>query len=308
MVLAKLFKNKDILIFQILNWSGTYLLYVVFLNLFSSNIFKKIASGEIFVGAIGSFLIVQSLGRIENKFNIKTEIIDLIYRFIFILFILVLFILFKIDIEFWFAFLPVIFTPTHLPLILGYTKTAYYLISLKLIMAILIYLIKPLYLGSIMIVFLYFLPGIIYGLGIYVFYLTKYKNYNNRVSEKSINISKKPFSHFIVALILSYVNANVVSNVVDKGFYFGALERLLRSTYSFVYPYLVRNKLNTKKNINYYIVIWLIVLYLFEYKISFILIFIPFSIDMYLTLGINKNKKIDTILVIFSLLFLWSIK
>lgn len=300
--------NKDILIFQILNWSGTYFLYISFLKVFPASVFSKIASGEVFFGAVGSFLMIYSLRVLEEEMSLKKELQNLIFRICLTLCSFLIITFLNINIVFWIALLQVLVIPVHLPVKLGYNYIAYSVISLKLILATVIFYFKPFLNENWEIALLYFSPGIIYGMIIYYYYIYNFK-YLTKTLEKKISKKNKNFTltHIILVIISSMTSAVVVARVVELGFNYGAIERLLRSGYSFIYPYLIRFNLHNYKG-NYIILNPILLILLLFYSINnLFLIFIPVVIDALMTIGINKKIKADIISGVLLILILWSV-
>ena len=214
-------KNKDILIFQALNWVGSYFLYVSFLKAVSPEIFSKIAAGEVFFGAIGAFLMSWSLRRLEESPSLKSEINALSYRLLLLSAIIISCAIGGFNFIYIAAVVPILLTPAHLPLKFGFNKYAYWLISLKLIFALSVYMINISALKDLYVSFIYFAPTVIYGIGLYLLYLPKFadmahlpKPHRTRRKIKKL----VPFlTHVIVTVVSSAASAVLIARVVESG-------------------------------------------------------------------------------------------
>ena len=302
-------KNKDILIFQALNWIGSYFLYVSFLKAVSPEIFSKIAAGEVFFGAFGAFLMTWSLRRFDESPSFGSEINGLSFRLLVLGTVAILFALFGLDFTYMAAIVPILLTPAHLPLKLGFTKHAYLLISLKLIFVPLISLIDTSKLSSIDMALIYFAPTIIYGIGIYVVYLPKFRDISHlpKPHKTKQKIKQIPLllSHITVTILSSLASATAITKVVESGWIVAAIERLARSGYSFLYPHLIRKGViggSFSKFADGIIIGIVALLYFYTGEYAFVILMpLPVLIDIFMTNGAGRHYKSDIFMIIIFL-------
>lgn len=305
-------KNKDILLFQALNWSGSYFLYVSFLKTTPTSVFSKIAAGEIFFGALGAFLMTWSLRRFEESPSLRSEINSMSYRLLILSTVIIIFIVTGLDFIYMLAAVPILLTPTHLPLKFGFEKVAYLLISLKLIFAFFAFFFMHNTLYGSYAAFIYFLPAVIYGIGIYILYLPKLADVAHlprphRVKHKAKKLSLLT-AHVVVTILSSLVSATAISKIVEVGWIVASIERLARSGYSFLYPHLIRKGAIGGRFFIFTdaaIVAISVALCFYSGKYMFLLLApLPVLIDMFMTNGAGRSYKSDGFMLVVFLTLL----
>jgi len=312
-----MFKNKDILIFQILNFSGTYFLYVSFLRFVPIDIFASIASGEIFFGAIGAFLMVSSLRRLDESPVFKDEFSWFLARLLVVLLLIFISYIFNDLFIYIIAFVSVLLTPAHLPIKFGFNSILYILISLKLIFAIMTFFVRIENFSLNEIAFIYFLPSILYGVVSYIYYLSCFEdnilklNLRKNANAKKIHI-RANISHVVTTLLASFISAIIVGKVVEYGVAIASAERLMRSGYSFIYPHLARVKFLQHMifdKIFYLLLILLFIVILYSGQYAWMyLIVIPVVLDIFITTNIGVTIRRDFFYsFIFLTFIIWSL-
>lgn len=302
-------KNKDILIFQALNWIGSYFLYVSFLKAVSPEIFSKIAAGEVFFGAFGAFLMTWSLRRFDESPSLSSELNTLAFRLIALALIVSFCLVFGVGLIYVAAIIPVLLTPAHLPLKFGFEKYSYILISAKIIFVFLVQFIEISKMSDTEIAVLYFLPGILYGIGSYLVYLPRFSDVahlprphrTKKRGERAL-----PFVlHMAVTVAASFAAASVIAKIVEANWLAASIERLARSGYSFVFPHLARRGYIGGRFFSaVYMILFLASLSIFFYGGSYlyvILTIIPVCIDIFLTSKAGKDRRVDTAAIILFL-------
>lgn len=302
-------KNKDILIFQALNWVGSYFLYVSFLKAVSPEIFSKIAAGEVFFGAFGAFLMTWSLRRFDESPSLSSELNMLSFRLIILALIISFCLLFEIGFIYVAAIIPILLTPAHLPLKFGFRKCSYLLISSKIIFVFLIQLVDISKMSDTGIAALYFLPGVLYGIGSYAVYLLRFSDVAHLPRphrRKKRGERVLPFVlHMAVTVAASFASASVIVKIVEANWLAASIERLARSGYSFVFPHLARRGYIGGHFFSVvYMVLFLASLSVFFYCGSYlyvILAIIPVCIDIFLTSKAGKDRRVDMVAIILFL-------
>ncbi len=312
-----MFNNKDILIFQILNFSGTYFLYVSFLKFVSLGIFASIASGEVFFGAVGTFLMVSSLRRLDENPVFKDEFSWFLARLLVVFLLVCVSYIFSDLFIYLIAFIAVLIIPTHLPIKFGFNSILYILISLKLIFAITVSFVEIGSLSSNEIAFVYFLPSVLYGIGSYVYYLI---NFNDKVLKLNLVNNAKTnkvliranIIHLITTLLASFISAIIVGKVVEHGVIIASVERLMRSGYSFIYPHLARVQFLKHfifDKIFYLICLLLLIVMIYSGQYAWIyLIVLPLMLDIFITTSIGLTVRRDFFYSLVLIAFIiWSL-
>ena len=302
-------KNKDILIFQALNWVGSYFLYVSFLKAVSPEIFSKIAAGEVFFGAFGAFLMTWSLRRFDESPSLSSELNALSFRLLLLSFVISSCLLSGMALIYVAAIVPILLTPAHLPLKFGFEKYSYILISTKIVFVFLVHLIDLTNMSHTQIAVIYFLPGILYGVGSYAIYLPRFADVAHLPRPHRTKKRGEKFFpfllHMAVTVAASLASAAVIARIVESNWLAASVERLARSGYSFVFPHLARRGyIGGRFFSGVYLLLFIASVVAFFYNggyLYMILTIIPVCVDIFLTSKAGKDRRLDTVMIILFL-------
>ncbi len=269
--------NKDILAFQVINWGLNFVTFYIFLNHVAS--FKEIVQAEVMFGAIGAFLLFYSAK------NANKEHALLVLRFALIALLVVCVFFFSHHKVTLFALISVLAVPAHLPIRLGFKKSIYpVLFGLKML---------PLFLFTTTSehALIYFLPNFLYGIFLYSLY------YGQLDATSSENIEPlEMVLHFSSMSVLYFMQSTYVGKVMEMAPIFVLMEKLMRSAWGFVQPYILRK--NPSKHLMQYAYGLFFVLLLLGAE-PYVLFFIPVAIDSYLFFS-GYKKRYDFIFLIIS--------
>ncbi len=138
---------------------------------------------------------------------------------------------------------PSLLTPAHFPVVFGAKKRAVVLLVGARLLACAVCI--GVTLSPSMAFAVYFAPGIAYALALYLFHFDAWAGQSSgRGLGRSIETASSPLDVFLFLPVASaglfFMQASIVSNIAAASPALAVVERLVRSSYSFVYPYLMR--------------------------------------------------------------------
>lgn len=301
-------KSRDILIFQIVNWSANFLWFAYFIRTFDPTLVGQIAAAEVSVSFIGVFFLSTAL-RVHDEYGgvfIDSEVRLLLLKFLFLALILALYFLKIVDFPLVIASMSVLSIPVHLPIKLGHQYWLTSILAIKVIGIFLMYF-SPASLGwmnSIShLTWIYFLPNLAYGVACYAFYLYLLRN---RSSGLESNVSRsflggRVFSTLVIAGIINVYQGVIIKSIVHYSQNLALLERIIRSAYSFSFPYIIRRGLLVKmSNFSYAILGVVLIAALSAVYVYFPItaILLPVILDMYMTMLSGRFLAADAALIL----------
>ena len=233
---------KDIFLFQMANWLSGFVWFATFLRYENTGNVGRIASAELMFSFVGIYLTHLSIRLHKDAVSQLVER-HAIYIRVAVVFVSIIAINFNaIEISQFLAILAFAVTPAHLPLLMGYRFKVMWPLILRLPLAIIF-----MYSGGVrgdqnVVATIYFLPTIGYGLLTYVEYY-KVLALDARGAKHfsiSVNEMSKSFLQLATTIFCNIFQAKIVESLVVNSASFAVLERLLRSVFSFTFPYLVR--------------------------------------------------------------------
>lgn len=302
-------KFTDIFIFQILNWTGGFAWFYTFIRLDRSGGFAEIAGAELMFGFVGAFLTNLSL-RLHGDIVYRiTEKKLILLRFVFIIPVALASLFDYIQATYVFAILGFACTPAHLPMRFGFRHSTMWPLLLRLPVAALIWWHGGIYFNSIQVAALYFAPAVLYGLVAYSVYFPKTSIEVKKVSLRDGTeiFDLKTGLQLCVTILSNTMQAHIVQSIVQRKPELAIFERLLRSAFSFSFPYLIRAKFLTKeKRITAGLGVLAVVILCFpsaRYNYYPIIVILPFTGDIYTSIVAGHFRMMDfIILVSFSIL------
>ena len=302
-------RNNDILVFQLINWITTIAWYYFFTRKLGAD-FSLVASSEVAFTFLNIYL-TQISFRLHGSLPNKTTEIFLIWLRLFCIFIALL-----LNVTGLLSLIPLItiimycIVPTHLPILLGF-KLIYIiplLVRLPLIVFLNYYLNKSL--GIYPITIIYYLPLIFYGIFIYLYCFFKLNNREN-YSQSEIKLSTffNGGYQFVATIASNQLQAYIVSFLVSSSSSLALIDRLVRSLYSFIYPYLVREKfISLIRSIKFLSILLMVIIFLgifFHFFITqYFSVFLPVLLDIYTTIFAAFAPVLD----VFVLLVAFAVK
>lgn len=265
-------KNKDILIFQIINWSLNFIIFYIYLTYYKD--FVNIVQAEIMFGAFGAFLLIYS-----SK-NLKYD--NLLF---FLRYFLILILLFFPSI-YSYACISVLAVPAHLPIKLGFKKPLYYLLFIFKLIPLIFFSYENKAL-------IYFLPNLLYGISLYAFYFKE-----NKESNEELDLFQA-LTHFSSISVLYFLQSLYVVQVMTLSPMLIIFEKLCRSGFGFMQPYIIRFNPDKRKMQYFYLLFFTLLIFGID---KYVLFFIPVIIDSYLVFSGYKKRYDLLFLFIFVLI------
>lgn len=233
--------HSDLLLFQIGNWLSGQMLFAVFGAFSVHGALAHIAFVETASAFFGTTFATIAF-RIGFESVVKSRM--LVAARAAILFAMVL-IAFGGWIEWkWvIGVAPSLLTPAHFPVAFGAKKRAVALLvgaRLLACAACIGFTLSPSMAFAV-----YFAPGIAYGLALYLFHFDDWaKQSTGRGQACGVGTGSSPLDVFLFLPVASaglfFIQASIVSNIAAASPVLAVIERLVRSGYSFAYPYLMR--------------------------------------------------------------------
>ncbi|GGX34538.1 hypothetical protein GCM10010946_09700 [Undibacterium squillarum] len=207
------------------------------------------------------------------------------------------------------AILSVTSVPAHLPLLLKYNKVITIPLILRLVFAPIVLYWSPKFSINQIAIF-YFLPLIAYGAFSYVFYYPKLNVKSTlKSSPRTLTATTKLVIQFFTTYLSSKIQADIIFQIINYSKDFATLERVIRSGYSFTFPYIIRKKFfneKWKKNCSIiFIIIFAIFFSVYKNISPKYMVFLPVIIDMNMSLFIGNNIAIDLIYLLLLLVTNW---
>lgn len=300
---------RDILIFQISNWSSGVIWFATFLRFEDAVSVGKIASAELMFGFVGVYMTHLSLRLHCDGVTRTVERRGIYIRGGIIAISGIAAAINTIEWPQLLAILAFSVTPAHLPLILGYRRVLLMPLIIRIPIAVFLIAQGGINSSPAVVAFVYFLPNIIYGL---ISYAAHYKSITYPVVlSAKLGSNGRAISQSILQLVVTIFcnifQAKIVESLVNQSASIAIFERLLRSGYSFVFPYLVRNSLvNAVVRVRLGLFFLLIVLISSNLFISFdtrLKIVLPFMGDVYMSLVAGHVIWLDLVIAfIFSMM------
>lgn len=239
--------SKDILVFQILNWVSSFFWFAVFVRVDQTGAFGAVAGAELLFGFVGVYVTNLSLrlqGQVASRI---TEWKLLWLRLSCVVAVGTVAMLGVLSWVYVFAVAAFACTPAHLPLLLGYRLHVLWPLLLRLPLAALLYWSGGIGGGVVIVSMCYFAPVTAYGILTYIVYFRALSPINDANSQVKAGTAKRLQGalQFAVTALVNGMQAKVVEAIVLQMPALAVLERLLRSAYSFVFPYLIRKKVLT---------------------------------------------------------------
>jgi hypothetical protein len=242
-------KNCDLLGFQLLNWSGSLLLFSAFVRFENTEIFARIGKAEVMLGFIGVFLMSASLHRHADGLSKQGERPLLWFRISVALLGWLGALTGIWHVLYAFAAMSVAAIPAHIPLLLGYRPIIYVLLLSKILIAGISFYFSGFGLNITALAAIYFAPAIIYGIGCYAYYwryLPDGFSPTFKSPEKGRDLHTYAFQLITIAAC-NVAQSNLVFQLIKMNGEIAIFERLLRSFYSFCFPYTVRYSIWSNK-------------------------------------------------------------
>jgi hypothetical protein len=298
-------KNLDILVFQITNWLSTFVWYYCFLRAFDASSFSQIVKAEVSFGFLGVFITSYSLNQHQSDPNKASENRSLVTRITVTGLGFLTYCLGHLSLAELLAILSVTSVPAHLPLLLTYNKTITMPLISRLVFAPIVLYWSP-NLSINQIATIYFLPLIVYGFFSYVFYYQKLNVKSTLESPpRTVTATTKLVIQFLTTYLSSRIQADIIFQIINYSKEFATLERIIRSGYSFTFPYIIRKKFLKEKWKTYCSVILITIFAIFITIYRNIspkyMVFLPVIIDMNMSLFIGNNIAIDLIYLLLLL-------
>lgn len=266
-----LLKNRDLLIFQVLNWGLNFITFTLYLK-FVNN-FSQIIQAEIIFGALGAFLLSYSIKGSQNEMTLLYMRLGGAF--------LSLCMIGVAPNAYILASIAVLAIPAHLPIRYGFSMKIYVVLCLLRLLPI------ALIHSNADKVILYFLPNIFYGFFLYGVFFDKLKA---KTKECAIDYAQM-LTHFGSIATLYYLQSLYVAKIMLLAPVFVVAEKLLRSLYGFMQPHLLRYFPNIKSGQNLYIFFFILLLFVHN---PYFLIVVPAIIDSYLI--VSGQKKIRDVI------------
>jgi hypothetical protein len=242
--------NWDLLVFQLLNWSGGFVLFSSFARNMDSLSFAVVGRAEIFLGCVGMVLFTTSVRRHRNGLSKQHERPVLLMRVAAFAVAFTGYVLGLWSSVYVFALLAFVSVPTHLPLLQGYTPVVYALLLLRFVVAGMSFAVSKYQLDTESIAAIYFAPTILYGFGSYLYHWRRLPTLPSPLPLTRAGSQETFGSSWLlsfVATALCYaVQAQFVSQLIRTNWELASIERLIRSGYSFCFPHSIRLGLWTK--------------------------------------------------------------
>jgi hypothetical protein len=300
---------RDILVFQISNWSSGFIWFATFLRVEDAVVVGKIASAELMFGFIGVYMTQLSLRLHGNGVTRTVERRGIYIRSGIIAISGLAAIMNTIEWTQLLAILAFSLTPAHLPLIMGYRRVLLLPLIARIPIAVFLIAQGGMNSSPAVVALVYFLPNIIYGL---ISYTVHYKliTYPIVISAKSGSNGRAVFQSILQLVVTIFCNifqAKIVESLVNQSSSIAIFERLLRSGYSFVFPYLVRKSLvNAAVHLKLGLIFLLTVLISSSLFVSFdnrFKIIFPVMGDVYMSLVAGHVMRLDLVVaLIFSMM------
>lgn len=240
-------RHSDLFAFQLLNWSGSILLFSAFARFESAEVFARIGKAEVMLGCIGVFLLSASLQCHKEGLSKQGERSMVRIRMCIALLGWAGALAGAWHAVYALAAMSVAAVPAHIPLLLGYRPVVYGLLLFKLLIAGSCIARSGFGLDASALAAVYFAPTILYGIGCYAYYwrlLPERNSFEAAAPEMGL---RGLIFQFVAIAACTVAQSSLVFQVIRLGWEFAVLERLLRSAYSFCFPYMVRYRVWTTK-------------------------------------------------------------
>lgn len=270
-------------------------------------IFSRIGKAEVMLGCVGAFFLTASLRRHANGVSREGERSLLFLRMAIVAVAWVGVLSGGWAALYALALTAFAVTPAHLPLLMGYSPVLYLLLSGRLLVAAGAYFLSGYQAGPSMLAAIYFAPQIIYGLGCYASYWPKLPPAAFKAPNIAMGVKQMGGwgLHFATIGLCNIAQANMVFQLIRANWEWAVLERLLRSAYSFVFPYTVRLRIWTKKTTILCASVILALVALLAFHItggSLVWLFIgPVMLDVYVSAVSGKFMLVDMVLILLLL-------
>lgn len=239
--LKALRSHSDLLLFQVGNWLSGQMLFAVFGAFAVHGALAHIAFVETASAFFGTTFATIAF-RIGFESAVKTRLLIAARAAVLVAMALVagsgL-----IEWKWVIGVAPSLLTPSHFPVVFGAKKRAIVLLVGARLLACAVCI--GVTLSSSMAFTVYFAPGIVYALALYLFHFDDWAGQlSGRGLGRKIGTASSPFDVFLFLPVASaglfFLQASIVSNIAAASPALAVIERLVRSGYSLMYPYLMR--------------------------------------------------------------------
>lgn len=249
-LLLRVLASRDILIFQIGNWLSAMAWYATFAT-HAKAAFAPVAAAEVAWGFVGVFVTATGVRLQGGHASRTTEHRILVLRGCLFAVVATVALLGGLGLPAVLAVLSFCATPAHLPMLLGYQSSLTWPLLLRLPMAALLTLVSTAWLGPLSLACLYFAPTLLYGFVAYCGYYRRITTLAPACVPPAL-FDRSTGVTLLLTACANRVQADMIAGIVQRSSALAVLERLLRSTYSFVYPYLVRAGVTQSRRLHWY--------------------------------------------------------
>lgn len=305
--------SRDILIFQLFNWSTNFAWFAYFVQRFDPALFGKVAAAEVAVTFLGVFFLSTSLRAYEEGGGVyyDTELRLLLLKLSFFIVVALFYFFGLIDVAMAVAAVTVLVTPAHLPMKLGHNAGITSVLGVKIALIGLMFFLPSLEaeLNSLAILAaVYFFPNFIYGLAGYLFYLRSIKCRLKGDDSQFYRIlfSARVLSGLVASAVLNSYQGFIIKNVIQYSQYLSIIERIIRSAYSFVFPYIVRKGLVKAPKFWWAAALASFVIVISAVSLSYfkgLAVLLPVGIDVYMTMFSGRFFIIDVLFILSVIIY-----